>query len=129
MKLVNKTRSVKLIENIELANTYWKRFIGLMGRKNLPEGAGMIIIPNNSVHCFFMRIPIDVLFVDKNQQIVYIYPNMRPWRVSKIVGKAHYVVELPAHTAQKSGTIVGDLLEWQDEVSGQPYNPIKTARK
>ncbi|MEI7554412.1 DUF192 domain-containing protein [Candidatus Chlorohelix sp.] len=114
MKVINKTRNVTLMSNGQVANTIWTRFVGLLGRKTLAPGDGLIIIPNNSVHCFFMQFPIDVIFADKAHKVVHISHNLKPWRLSKIVPKAHYVVELPAHTATQTGTQLGDLLEWQE---------------
>jgi uncharacterized membrane protein (UPF0127 family) len=114
MQVLNKTRNTVLMSSGKVADNVWSRFKGLMGRKNLTPGEGLIIIPNNSVHCFFMRFPIDVVFVDKQHRVVHISPALKPWRISKIVGKAHYVVEVEAHTAEKTGTQVGDLLEWRE---------------
>jgi uncharacterized membrane protein (UPF0127 family) len=126
MQIFNKTRRKPLMTHGKIADTFWSRGVGLLNRKSLDEGEGLIIIPNNSVHCFFMRFTIDVIFVSKEQRIVHMYPNMRPWRVSKIVGKAHYTIELPAGTIERTGTSVGDVLEWQEEVTGKVVNPFKS---
>lgn len=125
MKVVDKTRNTVLMTHGKIADTFWTRGVGLLNRKSLDDGEGLIIIPNNSVHCFFMRFTIDVVFVSKEQQIVYIYHRMKPWRVSKIVGKAHYVIELPEGAAEKAGAQVGDTVEWQDEASGKPVDPFR----
>src|SRR5690348_7237874 len=114
MKVVDKTRGAPLMTHGKVADTFWTRGVGLLNRKGLDEGEGLIIIPNNSVHCFFMRFTIDVVFISKEQKIVYIYPKMKPWRVSKIVGKAHYVIELSGGTVERIGAQVGDEVEWQD---------------
>jgi uncharacterized membrane protein (UPF0127 family) len=114
MKIYNKTRSIFLMQQGKVANTVWSRFVGLMGKKSLAPAEGLVIIPNNSVHMFFMRFPLDIIFVDKAHQIVHISHNLKPWRISKIVGKAHYVIELPAYTARQTATEIGDLIEWQD---------------
>jgi hypothetical protein len=125
MRIINKTRSTTLMQTGQLANTTWTRFVGLMGRKNLPAGEGLVIIPNNSVHCFFMRFPIDVVFVSKEQKIVHISHSLKPWRISKIVGKAHYVIELNGGEATKAQTQIGDTLEWRDEKTNVVVNPLK----
>lgn len=135
MKIVNTTRGSTLMQKGGVANTFSTRFFGLMGRKSLASGEGLIIIPNNSVHCFFMRFPIDVIFVSKEHQVVYIAPALKPWRISKIVRNAHYVIELAPDTAVKTSTQVGDVLQWQDEKTGKNFspdkngNPAKTAVK
>jgi len=115
MKIVNATRDTVLMTHGKLADNFFTRLVGLLGRKNLAVGEGLIITRNNSVHCFFMRFPIDVVFVSKEQRVVHFYNSMRPWHVSKIVGKADYTVELEAGALARSQTQVGDLLQWQDE--------------
>jgi uncharacterized protein len=123
MRVINKTRSTTLMQTGAIADNTWTRFKGLMRRKNLPAGEGLIIIPNNSVHCFFMRFPIDVVFVSKDQKVVHISRNLKPWRISKIVGKAHYVIEL--NGGEASQTEIGDVVEWRDEKTNAPVNPLK----
>ncbi|MEI6042947.1 MAG: DUF192 domain-containing protein [Chloroflexota bacterium] len=129
MRVVDKARGQTLMTHGRIADTFWARGVGLLNRKSLGEGEGLIIIPNNSVHCFFMRFTIDVVFVSKEQRIVYLYPRMKPWRVSKIVGKAHYVIELPEGTVERAGAKIGDVVEWQDETSYQPLDPFKKPSK
>ncbi len=97
--------------NIETAYTFGKRFRGLMFRKSLAEGSSMHIKPCGSVHCFFMRYPIDVVFLSGDGKIVHIIKEMKPWRVSKIYAKAESVLELPSGYAQKVGLNIGDRLK------------------
>jgi uncharacterized membrane protein (UPF0127 family) len=125
MKVIDKTRGLPLMTHGRIADTFWSRGVGLLNRKGLDEGEGLIIIPNNSVHCFFMRFTIDVVFVSKEQRIVYMYPKMKPWRVSKIVNKAHYTLEMAAGTVERIGAQVGDEIEWIDETSGKVVSPFK----
>lgn len=126
MKVFNTTRGSVLMAHGQVANSFLARGIGLLGHKNLAVGEGLIIIPNSSVHCFFMRFPIDVVFVSKSNRIVHIYHTMKPWRASKIVKDAHYVIEVEAGVAAKTNTQVGDLLQWQDETSGQAVDWSKS---
>ena len=72
----------------------------------LPAGAGLVIVPCSSIHTQFMRFPIDVLYVNKEDVIAGIDRNLRPWRVGRFYKKVHYVVELPAGGAE--GCQVGD---------------------
>ncbi len=83
------------------------RFMGLMGRSELPFGAGLHIVPCNSIHTFFMRIPIDVVFLDRELEVVEVLPAMPPWRMSRVYFGAHSVLELPAGTSLASGTAEG----------------------
>lgn len=82
-----------------------------MFRRSLPESGGLIIQPCNSVVSFFMRFPIDVLFVDRSGTLLHLIGPMPPWHVSKLVRGSKLVIELPAGTAARSGTQVGDSIE------------------
>lgn len=94
-----------------MAESVWTRFMGLMGRAGLEKGAGLVIYPNNSIHMFFMKFPIDVLHVSKDGEVLKILHSIKPWRLGPIVGKARYTVELPAGTAKSTGTTEGDRIE------------------
>jgi uncharacterized membrane protein (UPF0127 family) len=85
-------------DNIGIADNFFTRFRGLMLKKSLPENTGLMIYPCNSIHMFFMYFPLDILFVDKNDNIVDYLENFEINKVSKIYSKARYVVELPAGT-------------------------------
>lgn len=74
------------------------RSVGLLGRKGLEPGGGLLISRTGSVHMFFMRFAIDAVFVDKARTIVKIVPNLRPWRVA-MARRAKSTLELPAGTA------------------------------
>src|SRR3712207_1586105 len=80
MKIVNETRNTTLAERADVARSYWGRLRGLMGRRELPEGSGLVIEPNNSVHTFWMRVPIDVVFVDRDGSVVGLREAMPPNR-------------------------------------------------
>jgi uncharacterized membrane protein (UPF0127 family) len=111
MKAVNCTRQIVLSENLETANRFFKRFIGLMGRKRINPGGGLLIAPCSSIHMFFMRFPIDAVFIGSDGRVVYLEKQIQPWRVSRVVWKARSVLELPAGTIDRTGTEVGDLIE------------------
>ncbi len=63
----------------EVARTFFERARGLIGRKGLPEGEGLLILKCNAIHTFFMRFAIDATFLDKDDQIVKVVRNIRPW--------------------------------------------------
>jgi uncharacterized protein len=90
------------------------RTLGLLGREGLEPGGGMLISRTGSVHMFFMRFAIDVVFVDKTRTIVKIVPNLRPWRVAMAL-RAKSALELPAGTAAAVGLEPGMVL-----VVGEP---------
>jgi uncharacterized protein len=97
-------------EHVELADGMWRRFVGLMGRRELPAGHGLALSPCNSIHMFFMRIPLDVVFLDRDGRVLRVYHGIRPWRVSRIVRGAHTAVELPSGTLRAAGVGEGDVL-------------------
>ena len=75
-----------LLERLETAARLWPRFVGLMGRASLPAGHGLYFPRCRSVHTFFMRFPIDLLFVDAEMRVVSLRADVRPWRT--VVGPA-----------------------------------------
>jgi uncharacterized membrane protein (UPF0127 family) len=83
---------------------------GLLGRQSLERGSAMILAPCSSVHTFFMKFPIDIIFVARDGRVVKICERRRPWRLALGLG-AFAVVELPAGALEASGTRVGDRLE------------------
>ena len=65
----------------EVARTFLQRAVGLIGRRSLPPGEGLLILRCNAIHTFFMRFPIDATFLDKNDRVVKVVRNIRPWRL------------------------------------------------
>lgn len=112
-RVLNQTRQKILASQAEEATGFGARFLGLMGRKELPFGAGLHIAPCNSIHTFFMRITIDALFLDKTLKVVKVCGAMVPWRISSIYWNAHSVLELPAGSGFASGTHEGDQLVFE----------------
>lgn len=97
-KIIDLRTNETILDDLRIADNFVSRFRGLMGVDVLPQGTGLWITPCNSVHCFFMRIPIDVIFLDKDNRVVHITKSMRPWSISPIVRKAKSVVEANAGT-------------------------------
>jgi uncharacterized membrane protein (UPF0127 family) len=108
----NKTRETFVATEATVADDYFRRLIGLLGKTKrwAKLGRGLWIIPSRGVHTIGMLFPIDVLFLNKNKEVIHIEEHMRPFRISKISLKATSVLELPAHAIYRSGTKVGDSL-------------------
>jgi uncharacterized membrane protein (UPF0127 family) len=96
--------------HVEIASTPWKRFMGLMFRSDLPADHGLALSPCSSIHMFFMRIPLDVAFLDRDGRVLRAYHGIKPWRMSRIVRKAHTAVELRAGTLRAAGIEAGEVL-------------------
>ena len=107
----NVTKDKLLATQAEEARSFGARFMGLMGKTELPFGHGLHIVPCNSIHTFFMRIAIDALFLDRELKIVKLFSSLPPWRATSVYFAAHSVLELPSGTVAASGTSEGDLLE------------------
>ena len=65
----------------KVARTFFQRAKGLIGTRYLERGEGLLILRCNSIHTFFMSFPIDAVFLDRNDKIVKIVRNIRPWRL------------------------------------------------
>lgn len=90
------------------ADSFWGRFMGLMGKSSLEFGSGLLIRSCNSIHTFFMRFAIDAVYLDAEFKVVKVRRAMKPWRVDLPVAKASMVLELAADGA--AGLTEGDLL-------------------
>ncbi len=112
--IVNRTRGgAAVAESAEFATNPWTRFRGLMMREagTFGDGQALVIDPCTSIHMFFMRFPIDVLYLNRDNEVVRAQPGIKPWRVGPLYTKgARYVIELPAGAIERSGTTVGDQL-------------------
>jgi|GEM_PF-361060 len=97
------------IKEIEVARGFWSRFRGWIGRIPLP-GTALLIYPCSSVHTFFMRVSIDVVFLNPDGRVIMIIEGLRPWRISPFVSQAAAVLELLEGEARKSGIKEGDML-------------------
>ncbi len=106
----NETRQTVLAESAELADTSAKRRIGLLKHERLEPGQGLWIVPCESVHTFFMKFPIDLVYLDKRRKVRKVRSAVPAWRLSACLS-AHSVLELPAGTVERTGTAVGDELE------------------
>lgn len=100
-------------ERCEVADRYFARMRGLLGRAGLEPGGGMLLTPEPSVHMFFMRFPIDVVFLDREQKVVSVRHELRPWQVAAARG-AYASLELPAGAAASAGIAEGDVLVFED---------------
>ncbi|NWF78537.1 MAG: DUF192 domain-containing protein [Chloroflexi bacterium] len=110
LQVLNTTRGSVLAARCGEARSFLARGRGLMGRPALAAGEGLLIEPCSSVHSFFMRFPIDVVFADRQHRVVGLTEAMAPNRPYAGAWGARYVVELPAGTIAATGTRLGDVL-------------------
>jgi uncharacterized protein len=98
-----------ICERCEVPKSSFARARGLIGRNGLEPGNGMLIDAAPSVHMFFMRFPIDVVFLDRDWKVVRIVHALKPWRVAG-ARRAVAALELPAGAAAAAGLVEGDRL-------------------
>ena len=98
--------------NVRLANDSISRMVGLLNCDGLSESESLLIEPCNSIHTFFMKFNIDVLFLDKNFKVVKVFRDMPPWRITRPYFSVKRVIEANANTFSKINT--GDQLELRD---------------
>jgi uncharacterized membrane protein (UPF0127 family) len=113
---VNITRGNVLAADVESADGLWAKFMGLMGRSSLADGAGLWLPDSNGIHMMFMRFPIDAVFVGRAdaaglRSVVATRERLPTWRgLVPLVRGAHGVLELPVGAIAASGTVVGDAV-------------------
>ena len=105
----NQTRNVVLGRTVEVADTSEKRRVGLLKHERLEPGEGLWISPCESVHTFFMKFPIDLVYLDKKRRVRKVRSAVKPWRLSMCL-TAHSILEFPAGTIGNTGTRPGDQL-------------------
>ncbi len=96
-------------EHLLVAARPLRRMRGLLGRRSLPGNEGILLRPAGSIHTFFMRFPIDVIFLDGDLVVVGVEREIQPWRLASQRG-AKSVVELAAGECARRGVAVGDRL-------------------
>lgn len=109
---VHDSQGKVVVESCGLTQNAWERMVGLLNRSELGGGEGLLIEGSNSIHTFFMRFSIDVVFLDRRNQVVGIVENLAPWRITKIYWSARSVLELPAGANKALGLKLGERISW-----------------
>lgn len=92
---------------VAVADRFGTRLCGLMFRRALPPGAGLLLVRCSSIHCCFMRFAIDAVYLDRDLRVVGV-ETVRPWRLGGHFAHARHVLELNEHAA--SALVPGDVL-------------------
>jgi uncharacterized protein len=109
--IYNVAKGTTVAEKAGRAASFLARGRGLMLAPPLAVGEGLVIEPCNSIHMFFMRYPLDVIFLDEDGVVLFMYRGIKPWRLGRVVRRAKCAVELPEGTIAASRTEVGDKLQ------------------
>jgi uncharacterized membrane protein (UPF0127 family) len=110
---VRNAEGAVVCERCEIPASSFGRARGLLGRSRLEPGEGMLIDRAGSVHMFFMRFPIDVVFLARDRTVVGVKHRLAPWRVAG-ARRAVASLELPAGRAAEVGVEKGDVLVFED---------------
>ena len=107
----NLTRNTTVASHVEIAQNPWARMKGLLGASSFPLNEALIITRCQSIHMFFMKFPIDVIFCDRQNKVIGLCERLKPFCLSPIFFKASYAIELPSGIIASSKTQVGDQIQ------------------
>ena len=110
VRVLNVTRGTVLGERVRVATSAMDRSVGLLRTPEVLPGEGLWIERSPSIHMFFMRYPIDAVFVDRSMRVTRVAAHLKPWRMVLWAFGARDCLELRAGAAEQSGTAVGDEL-------------------
>ena len=113
MRIFNQTQNIVLAEKAVLADTVASRFIGLLRHTVLPVGEGLVITQCHSIHMFFMKFAIDVVFVNRKRIVVGLVKDIQPFQMSWYYWRADCAIELPAGQIERTKTALGDKILWE----------------
>jgi uncharacterized protein len=105
---------VLIADQVLIADSYFKRLRGLLGKKQLQPGEGLLLTKVSSVHCFFMKFTIDVVYLNAEMVVTGI-ETLPPWRIGKMVRGTKHTLELEEGKAQ-SRIKRGDTLDFRDAI-------------
>jgi uncharacterized membrane protein (UPF0127 family) len=120
VRIRNATRDTTLAERCRVASSLRDRTVGLLATAEIPHGEGLLIERSPSIHMFFMRYPIDAVFVDRQLRVTKAVSSLKPWRVVWWARGARDCIELRAGSIQRSQTQAGDQLELTELPPDQP---------
>lgn len=119
LRIINQSNGAVLATRAELADTGPARSKGLLGREGLAQGEALWIVPCESVHTFFMRFALDLVYLDRGRRVVKIRTNVPPWRLSMSL-RAHSIIEFAAGAVDPASTSVGDQLAFEPAADDPP---------
>lgn len=112
MRVTNTERGVVLGTSVRLADRWWPRMRGFLGRPAPTPGEGLLLTPCQAVHMFGMRFSLDIVFLDRDGVVVAVYEDLAPGKRTRVETKAIHALELPAGTVTATGTECGDRVAW-----------------
>lgn len=111
MPVINLSKQTWLATKVRKADNFVTRLVGLLKRTTLGPEEALWLMPSKGIHTIGMKFPIDVVFLNKNHQVVGLVSGMAPYRLSSVHLRSFSVLELPNGTIRKSHTEIGDQFE------------------
>lgn len=111
MPVINLTKQTWLATKVRKADNFLTRLIGLLKRTHLGPEEALWLMPSKGIHTIGMKFPIDVVFLNRDHQVLGLMSGLVPYRVSAVHLRGYSVLELPNGTIKKSCTEIGDKLE------------------
>lgn len=108
--VTNKTQGVTLGKQVKVANSFWTRAKGLLGRRSLAPGEGLLLYPCRGIHSYGMRFDFDAIYLNREYEVIHIIERMRPYRCGPMLKGAYAVLELPSGSVASTSTMIGDRL-------------------
>ena len=108
-KIIQEKSGDVIVDEAQVAVTFVSRLMGLMFKKGMKENSALIFYKCPSIHMFFMFFAIDIVFLDKYDQILRICNCLKPWR-AVLCSEAATTIEFPAQKASQNALKVGDKL-------------------
>ena len=112
VSVVQTSSGVSVADQVAVADSWWRRLRGLLGRPVPAIGQGMLLLGCGSIHTVGMTAPIDVAFLDRDGRVVRSLSGIRPWRLGFGGPNAAHALELPSGRLEETGTAPGDRLTW-----------------
>jgi len=109
--VINLTKETWLATKVRKADNFLTRLVGLLKRTQLGPEEALWLMPSKGIHTIGMKFPIDVLFLNRKNQVLGLISGLAPYRISPVHFRAYSVLELPNGTIKKSRTELGDQLE------------------
>ncbi|RKZ25538.1 DUF192 domain-containing protein [bacterium] len=109
--VANVTKNTVLAKKAKVARSFFERLKGLIGKRYMEPDEALIFYHCSSVHTFFMRFPIDVVFLNKQMEVIKFYKSFFPCKISRVVLNSYMAIEFCAGTLDKTYTAIGDVLK------------------
>lgn len=98
-----------IVNELQVADSFWSRFVGLQFRRELPAGHGLLLLPCRSIHTCWMRFAIDVIFLDTDFTVLHVCTSIAPWRTA--ASKHHRPYATLEVAADTSHVLLGERLQ------------------